>query len=68
VLAEQTVSKEAAAEGLTLEAHLTHLILHGFLHILGYDHEDDGEARIMEGLETVILEGVGIADPYERQR
>jgi probable rRNA maturation factor len=68
VLAQETVSKEAAAEGLTLEAHLAHLILHGFLHILGYDHEDDGEAQIMEGLETAILGGIGIADPYERQR
>lgn len=68
VLAEETVSREAAAEGLTLEAHLAHLILHGFLHILGYDHEDGGEAETMEGLETAILGGIGIADPYERQR
>jgi probable rRNA maturation factor len=68
VLAEETVSREAEGEGLTLEAHLTHLILHGFLHILGYDHEDDGEASLMEGLETAILGGIGVADPYERQR
>ncbi len=68
VLAEETVSREAAAGGLTLEAHLAHLILHGFLHILGYDHEDDGEAKLMEGLETAILGGLGIADPYSRQR
>jgi probable rRNA maturation factor len=68
VLAEETVSREAEGEGLTLEAHLTHLILHGFLHILGYDHEDDGEAGLMEGLETAILGGIGVADPYERQR
>jgi probable rRNA maturation factor len=44
VLAAETVSREAEGERLTLEAHLTHLILHGFLHILGYDHEDDGAA------------------------
>jgi probable rRNA maturation factor len=68
VLAAETVSREAEGEGLTLEAHLTHLILHGFLHILGYDHEDDGEASLMEGLETAILGGIGVADPYERQR
>ena len=68
VLAEETVSKEAGAQHLTLEAHLAHLILHGFLHILGYDHEDDGEAETMEGLETAILGGIGVADPYERQR
>jgi probable rRNA maturation factor len=68
VLAAETVSREAEGEGLTLEAHLTHLILHGFLHILGYDHEDDGEAGLMEGLETAILGGIGVADPYERQR
>jgi probable rRNA maturation factor len=68
VLAAETVSREAEGERLTLEAHLTHLILHGFLHILGYDHEDDGEAGLMEGLETAILGGIGVADPYERQR
>jgi probable rRNA maturation factor len=68
VLALETVGREAAAEGLTLDAHLSHLILHGFLHILGYDHENDGDAQVMEGLETVILGGIGIADPYERQR
>ena len=68
VLGLETVSREAVAAGLTLEAHLAHLILHGFLHILGYDHENDGEAKIMEGLETAILGGIGIADPYERQR
>jgi probable rRNA maturation factor len=68
VLAAETVSREAAAGALTLEAHLSHLILHGFLHILGYDHENGGEAKIMEGLETAILGGIGIADPYERQR
>jgi probable rRNA maturation factor len=68
VLGQETVSREAGAGALTLEAHLSHLILHGFLHILGYDHENDGEAKIMEGLETAILGGIGIADPYERQR
>ena len=43
---------------------MTHLILHGFLHLLGYDHETDEEAEIMEDLETRILAKLGIADPY----
>jgi probable rRNA maturation factor len=64
VLARETVFCEAHAEGLTIEAHLAHLILHGFLHILGYDHADEAEATAMEGLETAILGGLGIADPY----
>jgi probable rRNA maturation factor len=64
VLARETVYREAEAGGLTIEAHLAHLILHGFLHILGYDHEDEAEATAMERLETAILGGLGIADPY----
>jgi probable rRNA maturation factor len=64
VLARETVFREAEAEGLTMEAHLAHLILHGFLHILGYDHADEAEATAMERLETAILGGLGIADPY----
>lgn len=64
VLARETVVREAAAEGLTVEAHLAHLILHGFLHLLGYDHQDEAEATTMERLETAILGGLGIADPY----
>jgi probable rRNA maturation factor len=49
---------------LTIPAHLTHLLVHGFLHLVDYDHEDDAEARVMEGLETAILARLGIADPY----
>jgi probable rRNA maturation factor len=64
VLAHETVFREADGEGLTIEAHLAHLILHGFLHILGYDHADEAEATAMERLETAILGGLGIADPY----
>jgi len=64
VLARETVVREADAEGLTMEAHLAHLILHGFLHILGYDHADEAEATAMERLETAVLGGLGIADPY----
>ena len=68
VLAFETVEREARDEGKPFEAHLSHLVVHGFLHLLGYDHEEDGEAAAMEGLETAILGRIGIADPYSRQR
>jgi probable rRNA maturation factor len=64
VLGQETVARDAAAEGLTVEAHVSHLLVHGFLHLVGYDHETDAEAAVMEGLETAILAGLGIADPY----
>ena len=64
VLGQETVAREAADEGLTVEAHLTHLLVHGFLHLVGYDHETDAEAAVMEGLETAIVAGLSIADPY----
>lgn len=67
-LAAETIAAEAAAEGLTPTDHLTHLIVHGFLHLAGYDHVDDGEAEVMEGLETAILKTMGIADPYAASR
>ena len=63
-LARETVEKEAAEMGITLQAHFTHLVVHGFLHLLGYDHIEDDEALQMEGLETQILAILGIADPY----
>ena len=64
ILAEETVRREADEMGITLDAHFTHLMVHGFLHLLGYDHLDDDEAAEMEGLETKILATLGIADPY----
>jgi probable rRNA maturation factor len=60
----ETMAKEAAEAGLTLTDHITHLLVHGFLHLLGYDHEDDAAATAMEQLETAILARLGIADPY----
>ena len=66
VLASETVAAEAAAEGISVEAHLTHLVVHGFLHLLGYDHAAKAEADAMEGLETAILGELGVADPYAR--
>jgi probable rRNA maturation factor len=64
VLARQTVEREADDQGLTFEDHLTHLVVHGFLHLLGYDHATEAEAVAMERLETAILASIGVADPY----
>jgi probable rRNA maturation factor len=64
VLAEETIRGEAEAGGLAFEHHLTHLIVHGFLHLVGYDHVVESEALVMEGLEAAILGDLGIADPY----
>ena len=64
MLAAETVRGEAKAQELAANDHLTHLIVHGFLHLIGYDHEDEAEALVMEGLETAILGDLGIADPY----
>ena len=64
-LAFQTVAREAAEQGKSLAHHTSHLIVHGMLHLLGYDHEEDGEAEEMENEERVILARLGIADPYK---
>jgi probable rRNA maturation factor len=65
VLAHGVITGEAVEQGKTLRDHTTHLIVHGTLHLLGYDHETDGEAEEMEALETRILKGLGISNPYE---
>jgi len=64
VVALETTSAEAAATGRTVDAHLTHLVVHGVLHLLGFDHEDEDEAVAMEALETRVLAGLGLADPH----
>lgn len=64
VLAAGTVAREAAERGLSLEDHVTHLLVHGTLHLLGHDHEDDTAAEAMEAIEKRILADMGIADPY----
>lgn len=63
-VAYETLAREAADEGKTVADHFTHLVVHGVLHLLGYDHETDDEAEEMEALETEILAGLGVADPY----
>jgi probable rRNA maturation factor len=65
VLAYGVIAREAEEQGKTLRAHVGHLMVHGTLHLLGYDHETDLEAEEMEALETSILKGLGITDPYE---
>lgn len=67
VLAHGVIAREAADQGKTLRDHTAHLIVHGTLHLLGFDHESDQDAEIMEHLEAEILKGLGISDPYERQ-
>ena len=64
VLAAETCRREAADEGKSAADHVRHLIVHGTLHLLGFDHENDGDAAEMEGAEIRILAGLGIADPY----
>lgn len=63
-LAYETCAREADGQGKTLKAHLSHLVAHGTLHLLGYDHEDDAEAEAMERLERRAMAGLGLPDPY----
>ena len=63
-LARETLVREAGEQGVSLAEHFTHLVVHGFLHILGYDHLTDAEALQMESLETQILASLGVEDPY----
>lgn len=66
-LALETVLAEAAQQQKSATDHTAHLLAHGFLHLLGYDHEDDAEAEAMEDRERAILARLGIADPYEQR-
>jgi probable rRNA maturation factor len=63
-IAYETLVREAAANGTAVPGHLSHLVVHGFLHLLGYDHHMDDEAERMERLERDILARIGVADPY----
>tara|TARA_B100001057_G_scaffold477722_1_gene547302 strand:- start:68 stop:556 length:489 start_codon:yes stop_codon:yes gene_type:complete len=64
ILAYQTCAKEAQAAGISLIDHAAHLALHGVLHLNGFDHQEEDEAAAMEALETAVLTGLGIQDPY----
>lgn len=63
-IAYQTTQREAAADEKTFDHHLSHLAIHGFLHLVGYDHVTDAGAQEMESIERDILKGLGIPDPY----
>jgi probable rRNA maturation factor len=64
VICPAVVAREAAEQGKTAEAHYAHLVVHGMLHLQGYDHENDADARRMEDQERQLLAGLGYADPY----
>ena len=64
VIAYETVAREAAAEGKLFADHVAHLAVHGFLHLLGYDHDSDARAEEMERLETRILARLDVPDPH----
>jgi probable rRNA maturation factor len=64
VLTVETLREEAAEQGIPPVHHLQHLVVHGLLHLIGFDHETEPEAEVMERLETQILAALGVADPY----
>lgn len=64
VICRQVVEREAQEQDKPLMAHWAHMVVHGSLHLLGYDHIEDDEAEEMESLETQIMTGLGFADPY----
>jgi probable rRNA maturation factor len=67
VLCAPVVETEARAQGLAIEAHYAHLLVHGALHAQGWEHERAREARAMEARETALLLALGFADPYRRR-
>ena len=64
VICRQVVEREASEQEKPLMAHWAHMVVHGSLHLLGYDHIEDDEAEEMESLETQIMQGLGFDDPY----
>jgi probable rRNA maturation factor len=68
VIAYETTAREAVADGKPFAHHLAHLAVHGYLHLLGYDHETDRDAKTMERLEVDILARLDVPDPYAPRR
>jgi probable rRNA maturation factor len=68
IVCKQVVAREAVEQGKTSEAHWAHMIVHGCLHLLGYDHIEDDEAEEMEGIERIVLADLGFEDPYKDER
>jgi probable rRNA maturation factor len=66
ILCAPVVETEARQQGVTLEAHYAHLLVHGTLHAQGYDHQTDAEAQVMEARESTILLALGFSDPYSK--
>jgi probable rRNA maturation factor len=64
IIARETVAAEAARDAIAVADHVAHLVIHGLLHLMGYDHATDSEAERMEAVETAVLARLGIADPY----
>ncbi len=64
VFCPSVIVREAQAQGKTITAHMAHLVVHGMLHLMGYDHLNDRDAKEMESLETEILADLGFANPY----
>ena len=64
VLCAPVIAREAAEQGKSLPDHYAHLLVHGLLHLLGHDHQDDAEAEAMEALEVQLLAGLGVGNPY----
>jgi len=64
ILARETIEREALELGKPVDEHITHLIVHGFLHLFGYDHIENSDAEEMEAIETRILSSLGLSDPY----
>lgn len=64
MIAFETIKRESIEQDKTLSDHFTHMLIHGFLHLLGYDHIHDNDAKTMESLEIKILKKLGVANPY----
>jgi probable rRNA maturation factor len=67
IIAYQTVTREAKEFGRPLPSYIGHMLIHGVLHLVGYDHETEAEAEIMENLERLIALKMGLGDPYESE-